>query len=146
MGELDASTREFSVVHRSRYLPEFVAIALADGESELARTLIESIDLESGRPGHSVAAARAAFAEGTGMTDEALALHEQAAERWAKYGFVLGQARSLHGAGRCLLALGRRQEAASRLREARDIYESLGARPLVAEVDETLARATSVSA
>ncbi len=144
--ELEVSTREFSAMHRSRYLPELVSIALAAGESELARTLIQSIDLEDGRPGHSVAAARAAFAERTGMTDEALALHEQAAERWADYGFVLGHASSLHGAGRCLLALGRRQEAASRLREARDIYESLGAKPLVAEVDETLARATSVSA
>ncbi len=143
--ELDLSAGDFAA-QRARFLPELVAIALAAGESELAHTLIESIDLEDGRTGHSVVAARAVFAEVTGTMDEALALYEQAVERWASYGFVLGHARSLHGGGRCLLALGRRQEAASRLGEARDIYESLGARRLVSEVDEALARATSVSA
>ena len=47
------------------------------------------------------------------------------------------------GAGRCLLELGRANEAAERFRSARDRYRSLQAAPLVAEVDSMLARATA---
>ena len=85
-------------------------------------------------------------AEGAGESEAALALHREAAERWAGYGYVLGQASSLFGAGRCLLALGRPFEAASPLTDARELFKSLGATPSVERVDETLARATSVSA
>ena len=78
--------------------------------------------------------------------NEALELYENASARWNEYGFVLGQANALFGAGRTLLALGRREEATARLREARMLYQDLGAAPSVGRVDDALARATSVSA
>ena len=47
------------------------------------------------------------------------------------------------GAGRSLLALGRQNEGAARLRAARERFGALKAAPLVGEVDDLLARATS---
>jgi hypothetical protein len=47
------------------------------------------------------------------------------------------------GAGRCLLAVGRQSQGTERLRAARERFGALKAAPLVAEVDDLLARATS---
>ena len=93
-----------------------------------------------------MAEARAASDEGSGKPEQALALYEDAAAGWADHGFALGRAESLFGAGRCLLSLGRENEASARLHEAREIFSGLGAAPAVARVDDALARATSVSA
>ena len=99
-----------------------------------------------GRVGHAVVQARAASDEGNGKPEQALTLYEHAAARWADYGFAVGRAESLFGAGRCLLSLGRTNEASSRLHEAREIFSGLGAAPAVVQLDVALARATSVSA
>ncbi len=130
----------------SAHLPELVRIALAGGAYDLGRRLLELSPFELGRPGHAVVAARAVLAEGNGETEEALALHREAAERWAGYGYVLGEASSLCGAGRCLLALGRPFDSTAPLTAALDLFKRLGATPSVDRVDEILARATSMSA
>jgi tetratricopeptide (TPR) repeat protein len=132
--------------YRARYLPELVSIALAANAEDVAEALLASEYHDIGRVGHAVLQARAAGDEGAGKPEQALALYEDAAARWADYGFAVGRADSLFGAGRCLLSLGRKNEASARLREAREIYSGLGAAPAVARVDEALARATSVSA
>jgi class 3 adenylate cyclase/tetratricopeptide (TPR) repeat protein len=144
--EYEAAIREAPSPQASAHLPELVRIALAGGDHHLGRRLLELSPFEIGRAGHAVVAAKAVHAEGAGETEAALALHREAAERWAGYGYVLGQASSLFGAGRCLLGLGRPFEAASPLTDARELFKSLGATPSVERVDETLARATSVSA
>jgi hypothetical protein len=59
---------------------------------------------------------------------------------------VLGRAESLLGVGRCLVALGRPQEATPPLRTARELFQELGAEPSVRRTDDLLARSTSVSA
>jgi hypothetical protein len=56
---------------------------------------------------------------------------------------VLEHGHALAGAGRCLLELGEPSDATSRLREARERYASLGAGPLVSEMDALLERATA---
>jgi hypothetical protein len=48
------------------------------------------------------------------------------------------EAQALLGRGRCLLALGRAPEAAQPLREAREIFARLGARPALEETDALL--------
>jgi len=58
---------------------------------------------------------------------------------------VLELGHALAGAGRSLLALGRTAEAATRFREARERYATVGAAPLVAEIDALLERATAKS-
>ena len=52
---------------------------------------------------------------------------------------------ALLGEGRCLVQLGRMQEATQQLTAARDSFASFGAGPLTTEADEWLARATALS-
>jgi tetratricopeptide (TPR) repeat protein len=145
-GEIETVTQVGATSYRARYLPELVSIALAANAEDVAEALLASEYHDIGRVGHAVLQARAAGDEGAGKPEQALALYEDAAARWADYGFAVGRADSLFGAGRCLLSLGRKNEASARLREAREIYSGLGAAPAVARVDDELARATSVSA
>jgi tetratricopeptide (TPR) repeat protein len=145
-GEVESVTQIGAAAYRARYLPELVAIAVASDAADVAEALLATEYKDTGRIGHAVVAARAVRAEASGEAAEALALYEDSAARWADHGFALGRAESLFGAGRCLLSLGRENEASARLREAREIFSGLGAAPAVARVDDALARATSVSA
>jgi class 3 adenylate cyclase/tetratricopeptide (TPR) repeat protein len=92
--EFEAATQIGAANYRARYLPEFVSIALAAGDPELAAAFLETDYPTSGRTAHSVTAARALVAEGTGDLGGALVLHEEAATLWAEHGFVLGRAES----------------------------------------------------
>jgi class 3 adenylate cyclase/tetratricopeptide (TPR) repeat protein len=133
-------------VQRSRYVADLVSIAVDANALDVAEAFVAGVDYATGRPVHVWTAARAVFAEATGETEAALALHDEAASGWADQGSIPGRAKSLFGAGRCLLALGRPVEATDRLRESRELFVRLGARPAVTAVDDSLARATSVSA
>ncbi len=90
-----------------------------------------------------MASARATLAEAERDHETAVERYEDAALRWAAFPSVLEHALALAGAGRCLLALGRPNEAAERLGVARQLYASLEAAPLVGEADDLLARATA---
>jgi tetratricopeptide (TPR) repeat protein len=136
--ELEQQTSEMSDWHRARFLPELTEICVAARDNDPARRLADGIRVTVGRAGHSLVAARAVLAEADGRTAEAVALYDDAAGGWREYGFGFGLARSLLGAGRCLLALGRADEAKPRLNEARDIFAGLEAAPALAEVDALL--------
>ena len=144
--EVEEITRDGGASHRARYLPELVSYALAVEDSETVGRFLDANSFDAGRPAHALVATRAIVAEVGDKPDEALELYEDAAARWSEYGFVLGHANALFGAGRALLALGRAHEATARLQEARTLYQDLGAAPSVGRVDDALARATSVSA
>jgi class 3 adenylate cyclase/tetratricopeptide (TPR) repeat protein len=144
--ELESRTRTGAALYRPNYLSDVVAIAFAAGTPEVAAAFLETEYGAIGRAAHSVVAARARVAEETGELDDALLLYEDAARRWADRGAVLSHAEALHGAGRCLVALGRAQEATSPLREARELLAGLGAQPAVERVDDLLAQATSRTA
>jgi hypothetical protein len=143
--EVEEITRD-AATYRARYLPDLVSYALAVEDSETVGRFLDTDYFDTGRPAHALVATRAIVAEVGDKPDEALELYEDAAARWSEYGFVLGQANALFGAGRALLALGRPNEATARLQEARTLYQDLGAAPSVGRVDDALARATSVSA
>ena len=85
------------------------------------------------------------MAEADGRLEQALGLYAEAAEGWAGFGHVPERGQALLGVGRCLLSLGRPTEAAAKLREAREVFQGLGARPLVAEVDAHLELATALT-
>ena len=55
------------------------------------------------------------------------------------------QAQALLGQGRCLLTLGGPAEAREPLRAARDIFTSLGATPVLADVNRLLAEVTALA-
>jgi len=138
--DLESRTRTGASLYRPNYLPDVVAIAYDSGAPELAETFLGSEYLSTGRQSHSVVAAQATAAEKTGRLDDALALYEDAVQRWDAHPFVLGGAQARHGAGRCLVALG--SDGQSLLREARETYARLGAQPAVERVDDLLAQAT----
>jgi hypothetical protein len=85
------------------------------------------------------------MAEATDDPAAALELFDDAAERWAEFGFVLEHGQALLGAGRSLIELGRSGEARTHLEAARDAFAGLGAQPLLAEADGLLARLTALT-
>jgi tetratricopeptide (TPR) repeat protein len=144
--EIETRTRTGGTLYRPTYLPDLVSIALAAGAPDVAAAFLETEYRSTGRPAHSAAAARALMAEQSGALDEARALYEQAQTGWADYGFVVGRAEALLGAARCLVALGRFDEASAPARSARELFQELGAGPGVEAADNVVARATSKSA
>jgi hypothetical protein len=83
--------------------------------------------------------------EARGEIERAADLYREAAERWAEFGHVPERGQALLGLGRCLTATGGSAEAVTPLRDAREIFSSLGARPLLDEADAWLAKATALS-
>ncbi len=128
---------------RSWLLDGAARVCLAAGAVDLLRSLVEQGIEHMTRDGNSVASARAGLAEAEGDHGTALERYEDAARRWAAFPSVLEHGLALAGAGRCLLALGRPNEAAERFGAARERYGFLSAASLVAETDDLLARATA---
>jgi class 3 adenylate cyclase/tetratricopeptide (TPR) repeat protein len=144
IAELEAATRD-RPVRRAQHLPDAIRVCAAAGAMDVAETLLQRTEVSAVRQVNAVHAARAVFAEAEGQRELSLRLYEESADRWARYGFVLEQGQALLGAGRCLLALGHAQQAATSLRNARAIFESLGARPLAADTRRLLEQATSLA-
>jgi hypothetical protein len=128
---------------RSWILNGAARVCLAADEAGLLRSLIDQgVDYLT-RDQNSMASARAMLAEIEGDHERAAAGYQDAAERWEAFPAVLEHGLALMGVGRCLLALGRQSQGTERLRAARERFGALKAAPLVAEVDDLLARATS---
>jgi class 3 adenylate cyclase/tetratricopeptide (TPR) repeat protein len=133
-------------VRRAQHLADALRVCAAAGATRLGETLLEGIEVSAARQLHAVHSARAVLAEAHGKLEQALHLHREAADRWASYGFVLEEGQALLSAGRCLLGLERRDEAASRLETARTVFSSLRADPLLAETNTALAQLASARA
>ncbi len=118
-------------------------VCLAADEAGLLRSLIDQGVEHLTRDQNSMASARAMLAEMEGDHERASAAYRDAADRWEAFPAVLEHGLALMGAGRCLLALGRQNQGTERLRAARERFGALKAAPLVAEVDDLLALATS---
>lgn len=119
---------------------DLVRLAVAAGDMDLARRLLEANPGLPGRSENIAVADQAVLAEAGGRYEEALAGFRDAAERWAANGNVIERGRALLGVGRCLVALDRVAEGVDPLREARDAFSGLGATVLVADVDDLLAQ------
>ncbi|MGH2573511.1 MAG: ATP-binding protein [Actinomycetota bacterium] len=118
-------------------------VLVAAGKPERAKAFLEKAAGGVGRAEHNVLTGRAVLAESLGDLREALELYSDAAAQWARFRIPFEQALALLGVGRCLVSLGRPGEAAEPLREARDIFTPLGARPALKETDELLERAVA---
>jgi tetratricopeptide (TPR) repeat protein len=90
----------------------------------------------AGRTGPIHRAALAQLAESSGDYDRASRLYDEAAEGCETFGITLGRGEAHFGSGRCLLELGRLVEAAEKFAEARAIFSTLGAQPLLQQLDE----------
>jgi hypothetical protein len=111
-------------------------------DAALSRILALGDRLAPGRKSDTGAAAslRAIGAEAAGTFGPAEANFLGAAQIWGEMEIPHETAHALLGQGRCLAALGRAQEAAAPLAEAREIFTRLGAHPALAETEVVLER------
>jgi class 3 adenylate cyclase len=124
-------------------LPEAVRTALALEDAELAARLVDGVEPRTPLSEHVLVACRAQLAEAAG-DEEAAALYAEAVERWHEFGSVPERAYALLGQGRCLLALGK-PEAEAPLREARELFASMGYKPALTETEALLGEAESAA-
>ncbi|MGZ4401218.1 MAG: hypothetical protein ACXVYM_10140, partial [Gaiellaceae bacterium] len=145
LAELEHTPGVGEILFYPAFLPQLVRSALACGDPQLAHKLVRGIKPRTPLHRHALCASRAALAEAAGdELDEAAALYAEAAEGWASFGDVPERGFALFGQGRCLVGL-RRSRDDRPLREAREIFVRLRARPLVAEIDDLLGRTIALS-
>jgi tetratricopeptide (TPR) repeat protein len=115
--------------------PVLMRTALGAHDWELASLLVEEGAALSPLRERVGLTCRALLEEAREEHEAAVAGFAAAAADWNDFGFPHEEAQALLGQGRCLVALGRAQEAAAPLAMARDIFARLGARPALADVD-----------
>jgi len=130
---------------RVRVLAVSVRVLTRCGALEYADELIQGISPRTSSDKANLLTARAVLDEAHGSLESGAALYQEAAEAWTKRDDLVERAQTLLGEGRCLVQLGRTQEATQELTAARDSFASFGAGPLTTEADEWLARATALS-
>ncbi|MCI0634984.1 MAG: hypothetical protein L0206_13865 [Actinobacteria bacterium] len=118
-------------------------ILAAAGELDLLEVCRRQDDSTLPRSRWSLLTSGAILAESKGQIEDALTSYRDVARGWASFGNRPESAFAEMGAGRCLLALGRPDEAGGHLRDARKIFGDLGAVPLIEQTDDLLARATA---
>jgi hypothetical protein len=133
--------RQFDGVRADAYygasLAELVRTAIAVGDLNLAGRLVEGVEPKIPLFEHALVAAGAQLAEAHGQVADAADFYRDAAERWRGFGNVPERAYALLGQGRCLAALGD-PEAEAPLREARELFASIGYRPALEETEALL--------
>jgi class 3 adenylate cyclase len=119
-------------------VPEVVRCTLSLGELPLAEQFASRVRLHTHLSEHAVAACRAQLAEAAGDHARAAVLYTDAARHWVEFGNVPERAYALLGQSRSLLALG---DAGTEVAfaNARGLFQSMGYRPALAEIDGLLA-------
>ena len=118
-------------------LPRLLRTALAIGAPELAARLVDGVEPTTPLADHALCACRAQLEEAAGEHAQAAATFAEAAERWREFGNVPERGYALLGQGRCLSVLGQ-PEAEQPLREARELFASMGYKPALAETEALL--------
>jgi class 3 adenylate cyclase len=145
LAELEQLNGSHNTPYYARLLPQMVRTALAAGDSSLARRLADGLELHYPLHEHALCTARAELAEHAGEREEAARLYAEAAGRWREFGNLPERAYALLGEGRCLLALAD-PEAAQPLREALELFASMGYQPALSETAALLEQTTAASA
>jgi len=135
LDELIDVTEGKSPIYRGLHVTDSVRLLLAVGAKDKAEVLASASGAPGIRQEISLAAAQAMLAEAEGDNETALLMYEQVARDWVDYGYLLEHALALYGVGRCLAELGRLDEAADRLAEAKTLLAGLGALPTIEEID-----------
>jgi len=117
-------------------------LALAD--RELGARLTDGVEPRTPLAEHALTACRAQLAEAAGEHAQAAILYADAATRWQEFGNAPERAYALLGQGRCLAALGR-ADAEEPLREARELFASMGYKPALAETEALLAQSEAAA-
>jgi len=125
-------------------LAELVRTTLALRQPELATRLVHGVESRTPLFEHALSSSRAQLAEVAGEHAEAAPLYAEAAERWRKFGNVPERAYALLGQGRCLNAQAK-MEAEAPLREASELFASMGYKPALAETYALLGSADAAA-
>jgi hypothetical protein len=112
-----------------------VRTAVAAGDIALAEKLRAGFEPVLPLYDHMLVTSGAIIAEAKGALDAAATGYADAAARWEAFDTPWERAQAHLGLGRCLIALGRADEAGSPLGVAREVFVRLRARPSIAEVD-----------
>ena len=120
------------------FVPGAVRTALTCGDAGLAQRIARSFEPNLPLQEHARTVACACLAEARAEREAAAVGFAAGAAGWHDFGMPYEEAQALLGQGRCLVALGRRQEAAAPLAGAREIFARLGAKPALAEVAQLL--------
>ena len=123
-------------LYYSYVLPELVRTALALEQPDLANQLLDGVEPHTPLQERALCACRAQLTEAADDHGRAADLYREAAERWLQFGNVPERAYALLGRGRCLTALG--QPADQPLREARDLFQSMGYKPALSQAEALL--------
>jgi tetratricopeptide (TPR) repeat protein len=144
--ELDELTATGANHAPSWQLPSLCRVALALDNAPLVERLVQRFEAQATVPldEHVLASARAQLAEAAGDRATAADLYREAVERWREFGSVPELAYALLGLGRCLAALGQ-PEAQEPLREARELFSSMGYKPALAETEALLAETAAAA-
>jgi class 3 adenylate cyclase/tetratricopeptide (TPR) repeat protein len=125
-------------------LPGLVRCALTVGDLTLADRLAAGVESHTPQQRHALATCRAALLEAAGDHMTAAAAYGDAAARWREFGDVPELAAALLGRGRCLVATGT-PGADEPLREARELFTTMGYAPALGETDALLQLPTTQS-
>jgi tetratricopeptide (TPR) repeat protein len=140
--ELAASGPQRTTWVRSLFLQIEVRALTEAGRIGDAKARMVHADRTTPRGRLTVLTSEAVLAEAAGDLESAEARYREAANGWLPYGFPLERGRALLGMGRCLARLDRGREAAKALREAKDVFERLRAKSLLAETDALVEEAS----
>jgi tetratricopeptide (TPR) repeat protein len=127
----DASTYTF-------FLPDAVRAAVRAGDIALGERMTDGLLDALTDQRHALSACRAILAEARGDHVEASHLYATAAGGWEQFGALTERAFALLGEGRCLVALGETRLAEPVLRNARDLFSTMGMGPALAETEALL--------
>ena len=144
LAEIEQTPGARDTPYYSRQLASMLRTALAAGDPDLAERLTRGLEPRYPLREHALCAARAQLAEHAGDHADAATLYDEAAARWQQFGNVREHAYALLGQGRCLVALGD-PAAAEPLREAAELFGSMGYRPALAEAEALLERTTALT-
>jgi class 3 adenylate cyclase/tetratricopeptide (TPR) repeat protein len=145
LAEIEATTGAHGSTNYATSLTAMVRTALAIRDRELAERLVRGVEPRFPYAEHALVAANAALDEARRNVGVAVEGYADAADRWERFGVVPEHGFALLGQGRCLLALARPTEAADVLRQAREVFDSLGAAPALAETDALFQQAIALS-
>ncbi len=126
-------------------LPSLVRTAITLGHPTIAQQLTTDYRPHTPYARHALVTATAVLAEAEGDMQASADGYSDAAARWEQFGVIPEHAHALQDHGRCLINLGRLNEAVPILQHARELFDGLGAAPALAETDALLRDATALS-
>jgi tetratricopeptide (TPR) repeat protein len=142
LAEIEQTPGARDVPYYSRQLGAMLRTALAAGDSDLARRLADGLEPRYPLREHALCAARGQLTEHAGNHGEAETLYAEAAARWQQFGNVPERAYALLGQGRCMVALAD-PAAEQPLRQAAELFSSMGYRPALSETEKLLEQTTA---